>query len=288
MTRYSSKLTSPARIPVSFRDVLEQVGERPADGGEQAAKKNYAEALSNKIAVWLAGKLREKGFPTVLPNPDGSGRETKVASGAVKKPKKTDVRYSTADTGLELLISVKTLSFRDARKDRQSGRTILGRYTKNMVRNDHELRAEAMDLHERFPYAVLVGVLFLPFAACDDGIEKKESKSSFAHAVMTLRPRAGRIRPSDPDQLFERMFIALYEQEGTTKGDITFFDVMTNPPRRGRPRIGVIDTNVLVSEIVKTYGIRNRRYIEWADEVDGEDLVLDDPVLDDSEDAGES
>jgi len=280
MARPSPTSKNLIQPPASFREVLDQSGVRPADTGAQSVKKNYAEIFSNKIAVWLAGRLRGKDFPTILPNPDGSGRETKVASGAVKKPKKTDVRYSTADTGLELLVSVKTLSFRDARKDKSTGQTIPGRYTKNMVRNDHELRAEAMDLHERFPYAVLIGILFLPFTACDDG---KDDKSSFAHAVMTLRPRAGRERPTDPHQLFERMFIGLYEHEGPSRGDVVFFDVTTNPPKRGRPRTGLIDTNTLVGEIVKTYGIRNRRYIDWADEEEGAEPVLEEPVGDEVE-----
>lgn len=249
-------------VPKTFRDVLDQVEPRPPDDADRSDKKNYAENLSNRIAVLVASSLRPQ-FRGILPNEDGTGRETRVSSGASKKGKKTDVRFSTNDTGLELLVSVKTLSFRDTKKDRKTGAVVLGRYTKNMVRNDHELRAEAMDLHERFPYAVLVGVLFLPFRACDDG---GDEKSSFAHAVMTLRPRAGRELPTDPDQLFERVYIGLYEHEGALRGRVAFFDVRTNPPRRGRPTKGLIAYENFIEEVVKAYGIRNRRYIEWADE----------------------
>ena len=248
--------------PKSFRDVLDQVEPRPPDDAGRGEKKNYAENLSNRIAVLFAGSLR-KEFPGILPNEDGSGRETKVASGKTKKGKKTDVRFSTHDTGLELLISVKTLSFRDTKKDPTTQAIVLGRYTKNMVRNDHELRAEAMDVHERFPYAVLVGVLFLPYRACDDGLE---DKSSFAHAIMTLRPRTGRELPTDPQQLFERLFIGLYEHEGVRRGTVSFFDVNTNPPRRGRPAKGLLSYDEFIADVVKAYGIRNRRYMEWADE----------------------
>lgn len=286
--RMARSMTVPSQqvAPTSYREVLERVGIRPADDAAQGIKKNYAESLSNQIAIWLADKLRcTGGFPGILPNPDGSGRETKVASGAAKKAKKTDVRFSTPDTGLELLISVKTLSFRDARKDKRTGKPVVGRYTKNMVRNDHELRAEAMDLHERFPYAVLVGILFLPFNSCDDG---KDDKSSFAHAVMTLRPRAGRLRAADPHQLFERMFIALYEHDGSSRGDIMFFDVTTNPPRRGRPRSGLINIDNMVHEVVKTYGIRNRRYIEWADEQPDVAPILETPVVDEADESDTS
>jgi len=258
----------------SFAEALRQSEPKPDElTGKQADKKNYAERFSNKLAVLVANKLRATGdFPGVLPNPDGSGRETRAATGASKKLKKTDVRYSTFDTGLELLVSIKTYSFRDPRKDK-AGNVILGRYSKNVVRNDHELRAEAMDHHERHPFAVLAGLFFLPIRACDDGAT---DKSSFAHAIMTFRPRAGRILPTDPQQLFERLFVGLYDQDATD-GDpqLWFFDVMDKPPKRGRParvepaigeaRRGLLTLDEMIAEVVKTYGIRNRRYIEWAD-----------------------
>jgi hypothetical protein len=253
--------------PTSFLQVLEQVGSRPEDLGEQKTKKNYAETLSNRLAVWLAAKLRAVGdFPGIRPHADGTGRETTVASGKGKKPKKTDVRYSTPDTGLELLVSVKTYSFRDVHTDKPTGVRRLGRYSRNMVRNDHELRAEAMDIHERFPYAVLVAVMFLPFRACEDAGVGKGATSSFASAVKTFRHRGGRIRPSDPYQLFEGFFIGLYDHEGASRGQVQFFDVMESPPRRGRPAV-LIDEAALVREIVKAYGTRNRLYIDYADDV---------------------
>ncbi|MEO7083836.1 MAG: hypothetical protein ABI442_20310 [Gemmatimonadaceae bacterium] len=261
----------------SFRDAFEQAEPKPDEvSGSREQKKNYAERLSNKLAVLVANRLRAtREFPGVLPNPDGSGRETTAATGASKKLKKTDVRFSTFDTGLELLVSIKTYSFRDPRKDK-SGQVVLGRYTKNVVRNDHELRAEAMDHHERHPFAVLIGLFFLPFRACDDG---GNDKSSFAHAIMTFRPRAGRHLPTDPHQLFERLFVGLYEQDETGDSRVWFFDVMDRPPKRGRPlrmyptsgeaRHGLLTLDEMVAETVKTYGIRNRRYIEWADASEG-------------------
>jgi hypothetical protein len=257
----------------SFADALHQAGPKPDEStGTRAQKKNYAERLSNKLAVLVANRLRSTGeFPGILPNPDGTGRETGAAAGASKKLKKTDVRYSTFDTGLELLVSIKTYSFRDPRKDRD-GNVVLGRYTKNVVRNDHELRAEAMDHHERHPFAVLAGMFFLPMRACDDA---GSDKSSFAHAIMTFRPRAGRVLPTDPQQLFERLFVGLYEDGPDGTPALWFFDVMDKPPRRGRPqripptagspRGGLLSLDETIDEIVKTYGIRNRRYIEWAD-----------------------
>ena len=284
---------APFATVATFRDALDQAEPRPDDAEASGkAKKNYAERFSNKLAVLVANHLRETGqFGGILPNPDGTGRETGAASGAAKKLKKTDVRFSTFDTGLELLVSIKTYSFRDWRKDVRTGQVVLGRYTKNMVRNDHELRAEAMDHHERHPYAVLVALFFLPMRACDDA---GSDKSSFAHAVMTFRSRTGRVQPTDPHQLFERFFIGLYELEGDRRGEVWFFDVMDKPPRRGRPirrepargepRRGLLTLDEMIGEVVKAYGIRNRRYIEWADE-DAEVVPdLDVPVEEDGED----
>ena len=249
----------------TFRHALDLAGEKPDElDGDRADKKNYAEKLSNKIAVLFANRLRLTGqFSGVLPNPDGSGRESTVASGSGKKPKKTDVRCGTFETGLELLVSIKTLTFRDRKGNPRKGNATLGRYTKNMVRNDHELRAEAMDVHERQPFAVLVAILFLPVTACDDG---GNDKSSFAHAIATFRRRAGRDKPSERHELFERMFIGLFEPDGDKRGEIAFFDVMHAPPRRGRPRSGLRSLEELMAEIVKTYGLRSGRYIQYADE----------------------
>jgi hypothetical protein len=274
----SKRKKNLARPILSFVDALARAKPRPADNAIRKYKKNYAERLSNALAVLIAGKLRvTRQFEGVLPDEEGHGRESRSASGALKKAKKTDVRYATSETGLELLVSIKTLNFRDAKRDKKTKKVVLGRYTKNMVRNDHELRAEAMDHHDRFPYAVLVGLFFLPVEACDDG---QNDKSSFAHAVMTLRPRAGRTEPTDHPAKFERLFIGLY-RVGGDQPDVGLFDVNTAPPRRGRPpwhdevtdearggRLLCLDE--VVAEIIREYGIRNRTYIRWADEVPNE------------------
>jgi hypothetical protein len=120
----------------------------------------------------------------------------------------------------------------------------------------------------------LIGVFFIPIDACDDGIT---DKSSFAHAVMTFRPRAGRTDTSDPAAKFERLFIGLYDAKDRSGTHVGFFDVLTPPPRRGRPpwptespnstrgeRLLTLDQ--VIGEIVRAYGIRNRTYIRWADE----------------------
>jgi len=299
MAKKKSKGSRKASAPPfqNFKDALIYAGTRPADDSARKFKKNYSQRLSNAIASLLADKLRATGqFRTILPLPDGSGQETGSASGSTKKLKKTDVRYATSHTGLELLVSIKTLNFRDAKKDDDTGEVKIGRYTKNMVRNDHELRAEAMDHHDRFPYAVLVAVFFIPVDACDDG---SSGKSSFAHAVMTFRPRAGRTDATGPVAKFERLFVGLYDADDPTGYHVGFFDVLTPPPKRGRPpwpneepdplRGGrLLTVDQVIAEIAREYGIRNRTYIRWADEKPSDASLPDiEPIETDEDDSGD-
>src|SRR5262245_27500507 len=81
------------------------------------------------------------------------GRAQNRGARTAKGFKKLDVNYSTPELGLALGVSIKTINYRDPETKR---------YTKNYSRVDNELRAEAMDYHQRQPFAVLVGLLFLP------------------------------------------------------------------------------------------------------------------------------
>lgn len=283
-TGYPRKDTPPRPAIRTFREALLAAGPRPSGDSSQHVKKNYAQNLSNRIAVLVANHLREiDPFDDILPDRSESGVESVSAGGSNKRKKRTDVRYATAATGLELLVSIKTLNFVDPRT---------GRFTKNMVRNDHELRAEAMDHHERFPYSVLVALFFLPIEACDDGVS---GNSSFAHAILTFRPRAGRIEPSDPPSKFERLFVGLYSSEVEADRDIGFFDVMSKPPRRGRPPWPsehaahdggqLLTLEEVIEEIVKAFRVRNRTYIEWADDPSGVLEPVDTLIEDESEDS---
>ena len=143
---------------------------------------------------------------------------------------------------------------------------------------DNELRAEAADYHQRQPYAVMIGVLFLPDDACTGG--KGNAPSSFGQAVKVLRYRVGRNQPDDDATLFERIFIGLYVTEDASFGDISFFDVQNAPPKRGRPK-GLITFEQLLDEVNRCYEERNRSTFVWADEGADTDAP---PVEEDEED----
>lgn len=270
-------------MPEPLESALDAAGTKPDAKADRDQKKNYAQRLSNALAQTLADALRSK-FPAITPTASGEGQEATVpVSGGSKR---LDVKVIDPVLGLTFSVSIKTYSFQDyeASKDK------LGRWTKNIVRNDHELRSEAMVLHQRQPYSVLFGVLFAPLEMCDDGDATKTSdraKSSFAHAATTLGKRAGRGRRAvvgagagayvdlgaeDPrSEMFERVFIALYQHSGPDRGSVRFFDVEQAPPRNGRPdEQRTISFDQFVEEAASAVAHRNRTAPTWA-EVSDED-----------------
>ncbi|WP_245672614.1 hypothetical protein [Aldersonia kunmingensis] len=239
----SDALFESPLVAYPLQRALRAAGARPEADSERDAKKNYAQRLSNQLAQTVADGLRPL-YPDITPTASGAGQEAAVD--VAKGRKRLDVKAVDPTLGLIMCVSIKTYSFQDYSP--KSGR--LGRWTKNIVRNDHELRGEAMVLHQRQPYSVLVAVMFEPYATCDDGDPSKSSdvgKSSFAHHVTTLSKRTGRgKRPvlGGSDRLwvdlgaedtrydlFEKVFIGLYDADGICR----FFDVEQSPPRNGRP-----------------------------------------------------
>jgi hypothetical protein len=246
----------------TIREALEAAEPRPRVQDRAPEKKNYAERFSRSLATCFANALRG-AFPGILPTEAGEKQESRART--AKGLKKLDVNYSTPELGLALGVSIKTINFRDYSEKTKKVR----RYSKNYGRNDNELRAEATDYHQRQPYAVLVAIIFLPVDSCDDagtGGGQEKGISSFGACVRFFRPRAGRKTPKDDVDLFERVFIALYEPEGDDKGDTLFFDVMNKPPRARRPRADeVLTFEQLIEQIRLTYDLRNDPPFEWAD-----------------------
>lgn len=230
-----------------FAGVREDVG-----GGLSTAKKNYAESLSRALAQRFADALRQRGFPDILPDERGARHESRALG--VKGPKRLDVNYSTPELGLGLGVSIKTIGFKDPKSRR---------YTKNLTARDNELRAEAEDYHLRQPFAVLVGLLFLPSDAADDGTAK--TPSSFAAAVAHFRYRALRRSPTDRPTLFEKFYVAVYDTEPTNFGTVGFMDVEIDPPRRGKPR-GLLTVEQVVDAIRANFVSRNSVAPTWFEE----------------------
>lgn len=233
----------------SIEDELIVAGDRE-DMVNREDKKNYAERLSNALAVRFANELRPP-FPTILPDASGRGKESRARSS--KGFKKLDVNYSTPELGLGLGVSIKTINFPDGASKR---------YTKNYTRVDGELRAEASDYHERQPYAVLVAVIFLPSDSCKPS--SSDGPSSFGSAVQLFRNRSRRQSPADSAVLFEKVYIGLYNTTLEDFGSVRFFDVEDDPPKRGPPTTTLTFAQV-IDGIVSAYDQRNNLKVVWAD-----------------------
>ena len=252
---------SPAYDACPLRAVLDAAEPRPADDGDRGDKKNYAQRLSRALAVEVAARLRPH-FQGILPTED-EGHETEIGGAGGKK--RLDVCVWDRQLGLVLDVSIKTYSFRDYDGKRKR----LGRMTKNVVRNDMELRAEAAKIHERQPYAVLIGLMFVPMVACTDG---EHDHSSFAHMVATFRNRTGRDGHDDKRfDRFEAFYIGLYEADGDRRGQVRFFDVRNNPPQNGKSRReDTLTFEALTAEVRRLVDRRNSKGIEWGEPA-GED-----------------
>ena len=198
-----------------IREVLDATVPRPSPTDHQSKKNAYAIRFADQMAERFANDL--------APLMTGITASSKRSAASVRTRKQLDVNFSTPALGLALGISLKSVHIREA-----SGAK---RYTHNLKRNEEELRIEASGYHKRQPYAVMIAVLFLPYDSCHDG--KKDNPSSFGSWVRHLRPYSGRSSPHDDDDLFEKIYIGLYEPDGTA---LDFFDVDRDPPKNGKPK----------------------------------------------------
>jgi hypothetical protein len=167
-----------ARIDELLYAALKSLPPKPPDDAPQAAKKRYSEQMSAVLAPAIGEELRHRGMKEARPSGPGetgpSGAERRLAGGIGAK--KVDVTWATEESGLLLAMSVKTISFRDAGTKN---------YQKNLVNRRGDMLIEAVTLHRRFPYAVLVGLLFLDKGAREDGTAKR--RSTFENAFPRLR-----------------------------------------------------------------------------------------------------
>ncbi|MFO1219701.1 MAG: hypothetical protein U1E89_15140 [Burkholderiaceae bacterium] len=262
--------TTPNGVEV-IAQVLEAAGVRPGSESSRDAKNGYAIRFADAFASAMARDLAQR-MPGIQASP-------KRGAAAVRGPKQLDVNFSTPQLGLALGISLKSVHIREG-----GG---AGRYTHNMKRNEEELRIEASGYHKRQPYAVMIGVLCLPFDSCEDA-KAKQSSSSFGSWVRHLRPYTARHRPDDDADLFERLYVALYRPDGS---DLRFFDIRAAPPRNGVPKLdgtlggdGTIDDipqrmlsySEFLEAVYHVYLRRNALEFRWA-EGDEEPIEPEEP-----------
>jgi hypothetical protein len=260
MAKQRSKKSAPDGANV-LADVLKASKPRPKRSDEVGEKNKYASRFADHMGEHIARDL--------APRLKGISASTKRTAGSVRGRKQLDVNFSTPQVGLALGISLKSVHLRDVKGAE--------RYTHNMKRNEEELRIEATGYHKRQPYAVMVGVLFLPFDSCEDG--KKDNPSSFGSWVRHLRPYAGREDTDDENDKFEKIYIALYEPDGT---DMQFFDVQADPRKNGRPS-RLLSYAEFLDSVYHAYLARNEAEFRWA-EGEEEPLEVEENLLPGDED----
>jgi hypothetical protein len=255
---------------------LDAAGPRPING-DRADKNNWSNRFADQCAQIVADAVRKhtvfRRFE-VRPNAQGKGKEalTFVAGG---KRKKVDVIAATLASGLQLGVSLKGMNFRDQRG---------WQFDKNLTGRTYELQDEVRVIHGYQASAFMVGLAFLPLGSTDDK-KSDRAPSSFARTVQHLRARTGRIDPTLPSQLdrLDMAAVSIYvpgdEEEFDSKGTllrykdpfprgvVRYFDVMDDPPLRGRPQVAsTLDLSDLVDRIAERYeggGVSVR--IQWSD-----------------------
>ena len=236
--------------------VLKHAQQRPRPRAKQTKKNQYAVRFATGMAAELVKDL--------VPRMRGIAATAKRTARSERGIKQLDVNFSTPSSGLVLGLSLKSVHIREPKPPQ--------RYTHNMKRNEEELRIEASGYHKRQPYAVMIGVLFVPFDSCTDG--KRQNPSSFGSWVRHLRPYTGRSGPHGEADRFERIFVALYEPDGSA---LMFFDVATAPPKNAKPRLdegrrdsherprGLLSYSQFLDEMYEEYLRRNSAAFHWDD-----------------------
>jgi len=185
----------------------------------------------------------------VLPDQDGGSQETFTPLG-YQSGKRIDVVVFGPLVGLQIGVSLKGLNFADDAS---------GNHDKNLTGRLYELRDEVSTVHDYLPRAFMTTVFFLPVAGCFD---KAAAPSSFAHVVVELGRRTGRLDPSVAAHAWRCDFagVGLYvpgdpddEARGLTAGVARFFAIGGSTieenwaPVRGLPKVA---STLSISEFV--------------------------------------
>lgn len=223
---------------------LDALPAKPQDS-ERSEKKGYSEAMSHALAGAIAQSFADVGLPDMRPRQDEAGatagQERRMSGGIGAK--KVDVTCSSAEAGLLLAGSIKTVNWRDGRS---------GTFQKNLTNRRGDLLFESVTLHRRFPYAVLVGFFFLDHAAREDGSARRSS--TFANAHHRLALFTGRRDPGGRDEQYERLYVGLVRASPAGSA-VELFEA-------GRPE-AALSVDEIVAEVAQLVALRNADFFEW-------------------------
>ncbi|WP_353828117.1 hypothetical protein [Agromyces sp. SYSU T0242] len=230
-----------SRLKRRLEAAVAAAGPKPPDSASAPKKKNYNQQLSDEVALALAAELRDLGMSDTFPQvstPGGSrksGSERRIAGGIGAK--KVDVTWATPESGLLFAVSVKSIMFKDGKS---------GNFQKNLTNRRGDMLVEAVTLHRRFPYAVLVAFFILDIGAESDGTARRNS--TFENAFPRLRLFTRRTEPTGREEQFERFLMIL-------------LDVNASPPTFRAYEVNdanvEVDLDVALAEAISIVGDRN-------------------------------
>lgn len=151
--------------------------------------------LSNSLAHITLLDLRDRGL--LLPLAVAGEREV----GGGLRSVKADLSEMTARDGLTLAIEVKPVHL-------AVGRAIWNRFG--------DVRTFAVNLHLKFPFAVVGGILTLPTSErlrSGDDIEWKSTKHLVSRAVGRFMRAGGRVTEGDAAHLMEGIAVVAFDRE---------------------------------------------------------------------------
>lgn len=177
-----------------FLEGLKRHRGKPGLEQQREDKKAYSEGLSHLIAPLFGEELRRRGLNEAMPSASGGGGvrgvERRMSGGLGAK--KVDVTWATAESGLMLALSIKTINFS---------------FSNNLTNRRGDLLYEAVTLHRRFPFSVLGGFLFFSYDAGERILAR-------AHALLKIF--TGRRDPAGREEQYERLFVGLIDANDLT------------------------------------------------------------------------
>jgi hypothetical protein len=221
-----------------------------AEAGTVHDKRNWSNRFADAAARMLAGFVGDAMQALRAPSdldlfPTGAGTAERPVVLGEGSRKRIDVAVVHRLGGLRIDFSLKGLNFRDHRGDH---------YDKNLTGRTYELEDELRQVRRLQPAAFVFALYWLPLPAAGD---KASGPSSLARTVLHLRARVHKGAPGtarDPGRL-DGAGVALYAPgdvpltatEQVARGAVRGLDVLTDPPRRGRPKL---ETTVTLEGLV--------------------------------------
>jgi hypothetical protein len=180
--------------PVTLDDYLRGVSEyvRSARGISDGARKAAQVRLSGALGRALLGELQERLTDELRYALTGEH----LVSGALRAAK-ADVSEMHPLDGLRLAVELKPVNL-------AVGRAIWNRFG--------DIRTFAVNLHLKFPFAVIGGVLVLPTTE-ETGASRKSTRHLIGRAINRLVRAGGRRTEGDAPHLLEAIAVVVYDPE---------------------------------------------------------------------------